>query len=107
MFLKNVSLCPVRIVTQDTTILLGPNQFAEVDVKEYNRRKLVEVDEKGNLKSNPIAPNVVLVTENDKRTMATDMDPVVTPLGDVVPAVLDGTKAFFNPKGKQGRPAKF
>ena len=107
MFLKNISICPQRIVTQYGTVLIAPNHFEDVgELSTYNRRKLVEVDEKGNLKSVPVATNVVRVTENDKRTEAMDMEPIITPMGDSIPAVLDAPRPFFNPKGKQGRPAK-
>ena len=85
MWIKNISGVSQRLMSVSGDISVAPNGVVEIKSSRFNPRLFVEVDAAGNLKSDA----KVLITENDKRTVAVDMEPVVAPSGVIQEKIVD------------------
>lgn len=85
MRIKNISGVPQRIVAPGLgEVRVAADQCIEVSSSRFVNQNFVEVDEVGN----PKRDINVRVTENDKRTMASDNEPVAAEVVKVVDVVV-------------------
>lgn len=88
MWIKNISGVSQRLLSVSGDVSVPSNGVVEIKSSRFNPRFFAEVDADGNLKSAK-----VLVTENDKRTVAVDMEPVVAPSGAIQEKIVDEAPA--------------